>query len=232
MHRYWKFAFPEDFHYTLNGWTDWMKRSFIVKAMDLADEQIEYLTKYVTDRSGQLWILASMGQEAIDRGEYFGELRIKDSAQFVSAIGFDRPFTDHLAMQPDFNFEFVSDEDAVHFANRVESIVDGDEKRLFFRVQRRGRTLNLGLGQTKKAIQSGFIMLGSRKIPFTQLGIQILQREHGTGYHQPAGIFIRYGTNVQANASRSSIESIDVRSQALEYLGLHAASKRATENAS
>jgi hypothetical protein len=40
-----------------------------------------------------------MGQEAIDRGEYHGEMRITDARKFARSIGFARPFIDHLAMQ-------------------------------------------------------------------------------------------------------------------------------------
>jgi hypothetical protein len=115
MHRYWKHTFPEDFDFNLHTSADNFHAGSIEFAMDVADEQLAYLIKYVDSVEGVLILASSMGQEAIERGEYFGEWRIKDVPKFLSSIGWQAPVQNMLAMQPDFNFSFDSEADAEKF---------------------------------------------------------------------------------------------------------------------
>ena len=78
MHRYWKHSFPEDFNAVLSAEGDHFHSGSIAFAMDIADAQISSLMAYVDAKKGRLMIASSMGQEAIDRGEYVGEWRIAD----------------------------------------------------------------------------------------------------------------------------------------------------------
>ncbi|WP_168787457.1 hypothetical protein [Paraburkholderia aromaticivorans] len=76
--------------------------------MDIADEQIGRLAKITRQGGGSLLILSSMGQEAVKRPPYHGELRLNDAKKLATAIGFYHSFKANLAMQPDFDFEFES----------------------------------------------------------------------------------------------------------------------------
>src|SRR6185436_7249393 len=62
MHRYWKYSFPEDFDYRLDGEADAFHGESLMVALDYADEQIGYLRGYVDARQGRLYIASSMGQ--------------------------------------------------------------------------------------------------------------------------------------------------------------------------
>ncbi len=223
MHRYWKYTFPDDFGYTLSTDTDKFHAGNIEYAMDVADAQLAYLMKYVDSVKGMLILASSMGQEAIDRGEYFGEWRIKDVPKFLSSIEWQAPVQNMLAMQPDFNFSFDSDEDAEKFLQVVAGLTDSEGESIWKRSKRILSTVNLGLGASKDAITAGEITFtfpgkASRQIKIQELGIELLNRDPGTGYHQPYGSLFLYGKNIEPSDSRSEIESVEVRSAILQLM--------------
>jgi hypothetical protein len=225
MHRYWKYTFPEDFAHEIKTAEDKFHAESIAFAMDIADAQIAVLMKYVESHNGRLLIATSMGQEAIDRGEYLGEWRITNVPQFLSAIAWTLPVNDLLAMQPDFNFELNSESDAEAFLLATAALVDAKGKSIWKRAQRMGATVNLGLAPSATALATGETCLStngliSKSMTIGELGIEFLKRDPGTGYHQPRGALLVYGNGIEPNDARTEVDSTAVRPAILKMMGV------------
>lgn len=223
MHRYWKYAFPEDFGTTLKTDDCRFRHDTLLVAMDMADKQVGMLKAIVDKDGGQLLVATSMGQEAIDRGAYTGELRLGNPDKLMAAIGFNRPYKDMLAMQPDFNFKFDTPADASDFIRLANRLQAPSGKSMWFRVRQEGSTVNIGMNSLKDAIFEEFLLfasesdpLNSQRLRLDELGIVKIERDQGTGYHQPLGCFIWYGNPEHANNNRAEIESISVRDMILD----------------
>jgi len=217
MHRYWKYAFPEDFDTVLRGDDDTFRRETVVAAMDFADEQVGALTQTLAGEQGMLILATSMGQQAIERGRYVGELRLADPGTLMKAIGFVRPWRDLLAMQPDFNFGFESEADAEQFLTIIRRMRSPSGEPLWMRIRRERATVNLGLSDLQEVIASGtFVLDASERSParpmsLKEAGFKVLARDPGTGYHQPLGSLAVWGPGIRATAARSEIELAQVR---------------------
>jgi len=225
MHRFWKYTFPEDFAYEIKTNEDKFHAESIGFAMAIADAQIGALMRYVKSRSGRLLVVASMGQEAIDRGAYLGEWRIINAPMLLKAIGWNSPIRNLLAMQPDFNFALNSESDAEHFLISTARLVDAEGQSIWKRAQRIGATVNLGLAPSELALKTGEVYLrtdGPEKlrIAIADLGIECLRRDPGTGYHQPRGALFLYGNGIHSNNARTEVDLTSVRPALLQMMGL------------
>lgn len=223
MHRYWKYTFPEDFGFVPSTRSDTFHSQNIRVAMDIADRQIGELRKHVDTTGGQLVIASSMGQEAVERGEYKGELRIDDVRAFARAIGFIGSFKNHLAMQPDFNFEFDSAADTEEFCAKAARVVDTAGNSVWYRFRREGKTVNLGLlTPPDLLLRQSFVIMSesgaSTDLPFDTSGVRVIQRDVGTGYHQPYGSLIWYQRDLVPSTARSPVESAAVKQMILEAI--------------
>ena len=225
MHRYWKYSFPEDFAYEIKTMDDKFHARSIAFAMDIADAQIGVLMQYVDSRSGRLLVATSMGQEAIDRGEYLGEWRITNVPQFLRAIAWKLPVRNLLAMQPDFNFSLDTEADAEQFLIATARLKDAKGQCIWMRAQRMGATVNLGLAPSETALNTGEVYFSddgirNRRLKIAELGIEFLNLNPGTGYHQPRGALILYGNGIAANDARTEVDSTTVRPAILHMMGV------------
>jgi hypothetical protein len=225
MHRYWKQAFPEDFGVELTTPADWFHAGSIAYAMDVADAQLNWLMHHVDAAGGMLMLASSMGQEAIRRGEYVGEWRITDVNRFLSALDWHAPVQNLLAMQPDFTFSFDSERDAEAFFHAAETLCDTDGNCIWQHKQRAGPLVNLMLSPSRQAIFSGevTVALPGRKpcaLKIGDMGIDCLNRDPGTGYHQPYGVLLLYGAGMAHDDSRHEMELTEVRPAILRLLGV------------
>ncbi|MFM0140892.1 hypothetical protein [Caballeronia grimmiae] len=216
MHRYWRYVFPEDFGLSNKGADDRFKRETVLAAMDIADDQVGRLADLAVKKDGTLVILSSMGQEAVKRDPYQGELRLTDAERFAQAIGFSQRFRVNLAMQPDFNFEFDSEGAARHFINRAVRLQSDDGKPLFYRVRQQSATVNLSLAPWTSVLEREAVQFddvgGLSTLKLADLGITKFSRDPGTGYHQPKGIMIWHGAHVKAcDGVRETIESAHIQ---------------------
>ncbi|MEI8320765.1 MAG: hypothetical protein WCG05_01985 [Alphaproteobacteria bacterium] len=219
MHRYWKYTFPEDFGYTLKGKEDELKRDHLTQAMNITDYQIGKLKKFADDYGYVLMIGSSMGQEAIDRGDYVGELRLEEFDKFYKTLGYKKPIKNNLAMQPDFAFSFNKKEDLKDFKACVSELKTVDKKSLFT-LKESGLTLNCNLQSSPELVLSGVVMYEGKRIPFRDLGIIIEVRDQGTAYHCPEGIWIVYSKGLKKDQSRTRVESIKVAPTILKMFGI------------
>ena len=219
MHRYWKYTFPEDFDFALTTKRDYFLSQNIDKALKIADEQISIL-KNICDTMGyNLAIVSSMGQEKIDRGAYVGEFRISNFKQFYQGIGYGGVVDNHLAMQPDFAFAFESPSGMQSFKEKALRLTNehGDP---LFKVKESNETLNLNLIASAHCLQNDVVYVDGNPVPSATFGFEIIHRDEGTGYHQPFGIAIFYGKNIQPSHKRHIVESIQITPTILKYFGV------------
>lgn len=231
MHRYWRQSFPEDFPAAIAEPADEFHETSIEFAMDIADEQIAKLMDYVSARIGILAIASSMGQEAIDRGTYSGEWRITDCEKFVRAAGWTLPYENVLAMQPDFNFILTDEAQAHAFAAHMLCLTDSAGASIWKRAQVTATTVNMGLSPSLTALEEGYVTVTStagaaRRVSVENMGIERLQRDPGTGYHQPQGTLFFWGEQVAADDARSLIELSSVRGLMACALGVQSPTGR------
>lgn len=212
MHRYWKHYFQED----LTTKRDLFLSRNVHRALKIADQQIARLMTYCDTHDGVLVVASSMGQEAVNRGTYYPELRIVDSEKFVRGLGFQGSYEANLAMQPDFPFSFSSCEDRDDFVDRVRRLRDGSGRPLFgFKIAHTTVNLSLGVPQGQ-----GILLQNQRQKSFEEMGFEVVKRDEGTAYHIPSGIAVFYGASVAPQSRRETIESIQLAPTILDYLGL------------
>jgi hypothetical protein len=225
MHRYWRHTFPEDFSGTEQP-ADAVRASNIDFAMSVADAQLARLLRICRERDVLLIVASSMGQEAIDRGEYGGELRIIDGERFARALGFTGPVRANLAMQPDFAFAFDSLEDRDAFRALVERVRDEAGRPLFL-FKASGPTLNINLQQSSHCAKNDCVYLaqadgGLERRDASGLGMKPLFRDEGTGYHQPRGTLFFHQRSLSPNRSRDEVELSRVLPTILACFGVPA----------
>ena len=127
MHRYWKKIFSlKIFDKNINK--DFHSYS-IIKAMDIADKQIGELYRYSLKKHANLWILSSMGQKAIDRGKYIGEVFLESFRDLINSLNLDiKEFELLPAMQPDICINCKNEKSLKQLLEAVENFVDLDDK--------------------------------------------------------------------------------------------------------
>ena len=196
MHKYWKDLFPEDFNLTIDQVDNFHSRS-IIKALDLADNNLRQLISLSKKENYNIWVVSSMGQASIDRGEYFPELSIKNFLKFIEKLNLDSAnFSELPAMHPDYCIE-AKDDKSLHLIRvKLKELFDyKNEKILIERYPPTGLKLNLFLRSTKNIGKNREIMFMGESYSLEEFGIELIERDIGTGYHIPDGIFAIYGPN-------------------------------------
>lgn len=232
MHRYWKYVFPEDFNYSLSSEEDFFHKNTLCVAMDVADEELGRLDSFSKENGYDLVVASSMGQEAIHKPPYLGEMRIKDFDLFYKAIGYYGWVENRLAMHPDFSFIFQNQNDLQEFKRRVEVLLDSQGNSLFNRIRLSGLSLTIGITKNEDILKSGQVCVMSqgqqRMLSLKELGLDLISRDEGTGYHQPFGILIwkKYtgDNNRFVDSSRSEVESASIAPTIAQCFGVKAKS--------
>ena len=196
MHRYWRDLFPEDFSLKKNEVDSFHSKS-ILKSMDLADNDLKKLIKFSKSNNYDLWVISSMGQESIDRGQYIPELYLNDFNSFLSALNLkDSSFELLPAMQPDYCIKCSSKEDLITLNNLLKDIKDFDGNYLIIeRYPPKDNRLNISLRRSKTVALDKQLFFKDNKYSIKHFGFEIIKRDIGTGYHVPQGIFLALGKN-------------------------------------
>jgi hypothetical protein len=193
MHRYWKYAFPEDFDYQLRSDSefDQFHSQSVFKAMDIFDEQLGVLLRFAETHGYDVVVCSSMGQEAVHRGAYSPELKLDDERLLAEKMGFVGSFEMKLAMQPDINFVFANYDELARFKNELFRLKDADGKQVLkARYEEQGLSLNLMSCRSTAAYENRTLLLDGQPIALEALGFSVFKRDQGTGYHQPEGSLI------------------------------------------
>lgn len=195
QHRYWAAAFPEDYE-SLKLGREWIEtyNGEIVYTMKKADEMIGRLTKFMENNPEySLWILSSMGQQAVEAREIYTDLFVTNGKKFMDNfnLGSDS-YELRPSMVPQFNVQ-------VHVDKRNEF----EEKLKTFRIN--GNTVNcrqkadgfysLDIGIPNLDESTIQIELIGQFIPLQHSGmenVKIQDRCGATAYHIPQGSLIIY----------------------------------------
>jgi hypothetical protein len=216
MHRYWAAAFPEDYSSFTHS-PDWIDtyQNEIMFTMSKFDEMLKRLVTFVDrNKSFELWIATSMGQEATTAEPCESELFVSNDARFALFFNLNN-WQRKPAMVPDFGL-LVAEEQVSEFEVNLKKLYIAGEPVRFKRVD---NFFSLGFGHAnqkgKHAIYNG------TKVEFSELGMenQIIEDQTGaTAYHMPTGCLLIYGGSpLKGN---EVVSTTDVHAAILKNYGL------------
>ncbi len=209
QHRYWAAAFPEEYE-TLELGRDWIEtyNGEIVYTMKKADAMIGRLMKFIdVNPEYSLWVLSSMGQEAVEAKEIFTNLFVTDGKKFMDNFklgpgGYElKP-----SMMPQFNLQVHVDK-RNEFEEKVGTLRINGEK---INCRKKGEgvyCLDIGLNNVEESDVK--IELMGEEIPLRFSGlenIKIQDRCGATAYHIPQGTLLVYPS--EKGAKDNSVATI------------------------
>ena len=195
IHRYWRDLFPEDFPENKLHDLDNFKRESVIKAMDIADIQINKLIKYCDKNSYNLWITSSMGQEKRKEISPSVDMQIFDLKLFLKSLNLSpKYYRENPAMQPDVCIKCAHSEDEKKLIKAISFIRDNDNNQIIFkRYQSQDKVVNLSINVSDDLQKNKIIKIKNKIINPENIGIKFFNRDPGTAYHTPKGVLIMYG---------------------------------------
>ena len=204
QHRYWAAAFPEDYE-SLKLGREWVEtyNGEIIYTMKKADEMIGRLVKFI-DKNPEysLWILSSMGQQAVEAKEIYTDLFVTNGKRFMDNFDLGSgSYELKPSMVPQFNVQIHVDKRR-EFEEKLATLRISDQS-INFRQKAEGfYSLDIGIPN-----------LDESKIRIELMGQQILLEHSGmenvkiqdrcgaTAYHIPEGSFIIYAPARRLNGN-------------------------------
>ncbi len=202
QHRYWAAAFPEDYE-SLKLGREWIEtyNGEIVYTMKKTDEMIGRLIKFMDNNPEySLWVLSSMGQQAVEAREIYTDLFVTNGKKFMDNfnLGSDS-FELKPSMVPQFNVQVHSDK-RKEFEEKLNTLRINDQ---VVNCRQKGEgfySLDIGipnLDESKIKIE-----LMGQIIPLIHSGmenVKIQDRCGATAYHIPQGSLIIYSPSYIKN---------------------------------
>jgi len=204
QHRYWAAAFPDDYENLKLG-REWVEtyNGEIIYTMKKADAMIGRLVKFMEKNPEySLWILSSMGQQAVEAKEIYTDLFVTNGKKFMDNFDLGGGYYElKPSMVPQFNVQ-------VHIDKRREF----EEKLSGFRIN--GQSINFRQkAEGFYSLDIGFANLDESKIKIEMMG-EIIPLEHtgmqnvkiqdrcgATAYHIPQGALIIYAPSKGLNGN-------------------------------
>jgi hypothetical protein len=202
QHRYWAATFPEDYENIKLG-REWMEtyNGEIVYTMKKADEMIGRLTKFI-DKTPEysLWILSSMGQQAVEAREIYTDLFVTNGKKFMDNFNLGSNYYElKPSMVPQFNVQIHIDK-RNEFEEKLATLhINGQA------VQARQKaegfySLDIGFANLDESTIK--IELMGQTIPLEHSGmenVKIQDRCGATAYHIPQGSLLIYAPAKKLN---------------------------------
>jgi hypothetical protein len=195
QHRYWAAAFPEDYESIKLG-REWIEtyNGEIVYTMKKADEMIGRLVKFIEKNPEySLWVLSSMGQQAVEAREIYTDLFVTNGKKFMDNFNM-APGSYELkpSMVPQFNVLIHVDK-RNEFEEKMATLrINGQQ--VHCRQKNEGfYSLDIGFANLDEA--SIKIELMGQVIPLQHSGmenVKIQDRCGATAYHIPQGTLLIY----------------------------------------
>ena len=204
QHRYWAAAFPEDYENLKLG-REWVEtyNGEIIYTMKKADEMIGRLVKFI-ERNPEysIWILSSMGQQAVEAREIYTDLFVTNGKKFMDNFELGSgAYELKPSMVPQFNVQIHVDkrkefeEKLATFRINGESILSRQKAEGFY-------SLDIGIPNLDESRIK--IELIGQGIPLQLSGmenVKIQDRCGATAYHIPEGALIIYAPAKGINGS-------------------------------
>ena len=204
QHRYWAAAFPDDYE-SLKLGREWVEtyNGEIIYTMKKADEMIGRLVNFIEKNPEySLWILSSMGQQAVEAKEIYTDLFVTNAKKFMDNFDLGSGYYElKPSMVPQFNVQ-------IHVDKRKEF----EEKLATFRIN--GKTIqSRQKAEGFYSLDIGFPNLDESKIKIEIMGqiipllhsgmenVKIQDRCGATAYHIPQGSFIIYAPSKGLNGN-------------------------------
>ncbi|TAL43219.1 MAG: hypothetical protein EPN92_10460 [Chitinophagaceae bacterium] len=214
QHRYWAAAFPEDYDNLKLG-REWVETYIgeIVYTMKKADEMIGRLVKFVENNPDySLWILSSMGQQAVEAREIYTDLFVTNGKKFMDNFMLGaNAYELKPSMVPQFNVQ-------VHVDKRTEF----EEKLCTLRIngqaihtrQKAEGFYSLDIGFPNLEERTIKIELMGQPVPLLHSGLEnvkIQDRCGATAYHIPQGSLLIYAPAKNLNGQDiTTISTTDI----------------------
>jgi hypothetical protein len=214
QHRYWAAAFPEDYE-SLKLGREWVEtyNGEIIYTMKKTDEMIGRLVKFI-DKNPEysLWILSSMGQQAVEAKEIYTDLFVTNGKKFMDNFHLGNVYYElKPSMVPQFNVQIHVDK-RTEFEEKLATLRINDQS-VNFRQKAEGfYSLDIGLPNLDESKIR--IELMGQLIPLEHSGmenVKIQDRCGATAYHIPQGSFIIYAPAKRLNGNEvTNVSTIDI----------------------
>jgi hypothetical protein len=195
QHRYWAAAFPEEYE-SLELGREWIEtyNGEIVYSMKKADEMIGRLIKFIeTNPEYSLWVLSSMGQEAVEAKEIYTDLFITNGKKFMDNFKLGSGnYELRPSMMPQFNVQIHVDK-RKEFEEKIETFSINGLKMNYRKKGEGVYSFDIGLSNVDESQVK--IELMGQVIPLQFSGLEnvkIQDRCGATAYHIPQGTLLIY----------------------------------------
>ncbi|MFT3682439.1 MAG: alkaline phosphatase family protein [Ferruginibacter sp.] len=214
QHRYWAAAFPEEYE-NLEMGREWVEtyNGEIVYSMKKADDMIGKLMKFIDlNPEYSLWVLSSMGQEAVEAKEIYTDLFITNGKKFMENFDLGSGnFELKPSMMPQFNVQIHVDK-RKEFEEKLETFRINDKKMNYRKKGEGVYSLDIGLSNVDESKVR--IELMGQVIPLQFSGLEnvkIQDRCGATAYHIPEGTLLIYPSgNGAANKGVTKIATTEI----------------------
>ena len=189
MHRYWKDAYDKS-KLDLNKKT--FNSNLINESMQLVDKQISYLYNFSKKNNYELWIISSMGQDSIDRGDYIPETILKSFNKLIKSLNLKLNFYELMpAMQPDICIKCKNKNALNKLEKSLENLLDLENNYLLdYRYKTTSLSINLSISTSISLSKNKKLKYRDQIYKLEDFGFDIINRDPGTAYHISDGIFI------------------------------------------
>ena len=224
MHRYWKYLFFEDFKLNESELDKFHSKS-IIKAMHLANNNLKKLITFSKITGHNIVIVSSMGQSFIDRGEYIPELFLSNFKSLMKSLKLENNSFQLLpAMHPDYCIE-AKDFDSLCLLRKVIKLLkDENENQIFLeRYEPVGLKINFIFNLSSSAPITHSVKFLDKTFDLNVFGLELIERDIGTGYHIPDGILCWLGKDqdvIQINNLKEKIDTARICPTILELYGI------------
>lgn len=220
MHRYWSDLYPDDF--VARETRDKIRASAIMRAVLIADKQIEALYRFAKREDYALAVASSMGQEAIERGAYEPEIFLRTIDKLLELFDLPGSCVMQPAMQPDITLKFKDRDRLYKFCERLAQLQTLDGKKILEpRYQPAGTTLNITAVRGSGLRGSSDLLFNESKVVPHKIGIELITRDQGTGYHCREGSLIWMDAGLRRQKGpRRKIDSRAYFKMILEHFSL------------
>lgn len=214
QHRYWAAAFPEDYA-SLELGREWVEtyNGEIIYTMKKADQMVGRLVKFIAKNPEySLWILSSMGQQAVEAKEIYTDLFVTNGKKFMDNFNLT-PGSYELkpSMVPQFNVQIHVDK-RKEFEEKLATFRINDQQVIFRQKGEGFYSLDIGFANLDEARIK--IELMGEIIPLIHSGmanVKIQDRCGATAYHIPNGLLMIYAPAFGLNGDQvSNISTIDI----------------------
>jgi hypothetical protein len=233
MHRYWTAAFPDDVPDNLMS-DEWCTKyqDEIFFSMNVLDNTLDHLKKFV-DRQGYLLIItSSLGQAAIKSEESSGLLTITDISKFMMSMGLEphqwtlkHTMVPTISVNVDENIADLFETNLKNLSADSHRMVGGHKEVAPLSYDRQGGTSFHILVLFDSNYPPSLIKYGEEEIKMSDLGVGLLPHQDNVscaGRHTPFGSLIVYDPLQKCTLTeRFTISTLDLAPAILNNFGIN-----------